>query len=80
VTFGGTQVGWMGLRSVPITTAFGYLSATSIAHIPVPVPISMMSCGLSAIGAWKYRCPRTSMMAQNCISIRSLSGSSLGRR
>jgi len=40
--FGGMKVGCVGARSVPITSADGYWSAMSMAHIPVPVPISMM--------------------------------------
>src|SRR5204863_6048813 len=35
--FGGTQLGWIGLRSVPITLALGNWSAKSIAHIPFGV-------------------------------------------
>jgi len=40
------------MRSVPITSAIGYLSAISIAQIPVPVPISRMRSGAVATGAW----------------------------
>ena len=28
LAFGGTQVGWMGLRSMPVTIPLGYFSAT----------------------------------------------------
>lgn len=30
LTFGGTQLGWMGERSVPMTSASGYSSAKSL--------------------------------------------------
>lgn len=66
LTFGGTHVGCIGLRSSPNTSALGYFSPTngisiislaqsfhilSIAHIPVPVPKSAILCGFSPIGA-----------------------------
>lgn len=35
------------LRSFPITSVPGYISAMSIAQIPVPVPISTMRYGVS---------------------------------
>lgn len=35
----GIQLGWIGLRSVPVTSALGYLSAMSTVQIPVPVPM-----------------------------------------
>jgi hypothetical protein len=44
--------GCMGLRSNPNTWAWGFSSATSIAHEPVPVPTSKTSCNLPfSIGA-----------------------------
>jgi hypothetical protein len=39
------------LRSIPNTSAEGYVSAISMAQMPVPVPTSRMRCGLSPIGA-----------------------------
>lgn len=66
LTFGGTHVGCIGLRSSPNTSALGYFSPTngisiislaqsfhilSMAHIPVPVPRSAILCGFSPIGA-----------------------------
>lgn len=44
------------LRSTPITSAVGYLSAISTGQIPVPVPTSRMRCGVSPIGAL-WSCP-----------------------
>jgi phosphoribosylcarboxyaminoimidazole (NCAIR) mutase len=41
--FGGTTVGWIGERSVPIPWALGYESAMSMAQMPVPVPMSSIS-------------------------------------
>jgi len=38
--FGGTKDGCVAAMSTPRTEALGYLSAMSIAHIPVPVPRS----------------------------------------
>jgi hypothetical protein len=35
--FLGTRVGWTGAKSNPITFAFGYSSATSIAQAPAKV-------------------------------------------
>jgi hypothetical protein len=32
--------GWMGLRSVPVTSAEEYSCANSIAQVPVPQPMS----------------------------------------
>ena len=47
----------MGLRSVPKTSADGYSSANSMAHIPVPVPKSRTFWGLGLIGArWDLPC------------------------
>src|SRR2546430_13082314 len=44
--FGGSQLGWIGLRSVPITLALGNWSAKSIAHIPFGIgkEIGRASC------------------------------------
>lgn len=39
-TFGGTRSGWTGERSVPIISASGNSSPMSMAHVPVPVPMS----------------------------------------
>lgn len=50
---GGTEMGWMGDRSVAITEAEGNWSAKSIAHIPVPVPRSRTRWGLEVMGARK---------------------------
>ena len=41
------HVGCTGERSVPVTVALGYRSAISMAHKPVPVPISRIRRGLS---------------------------------
>lgn len=51
------QEGWMGERSVPRTCAWGYFSANSMAHIPVPVPTSRtLTSPLRGIGA-RWRLP-----------------------
>ena len=55
---GGTQEGWMGERSVPVTMAVGKASATSIAQAPVPVPRSRICDGSEAMGARNRRPPR----------------------
>jgi len=39
-----TRFGCMGDRSVPVTCALEYSSAKSMAHIPVPVPMSRTLC------------------------------------
>jgi hypothetical protein len=50
---GGTTEGWMGERSVAMTEAEGNWSAKSMAHIPVPVPMSRTRWGFEAMGARK---------------------------
>lgn len=43
------------VKSIPITSAFGYRSAISIAQMPVPVPTSRIRCGFGLIGDWCSR-------------------------
>lgn len=75
---GGTNDGWVGERSVPITSAEGNWSAKSMAQIPVPVPISITFCGLSPMGARKSRPSRRRVNSWWPMSIASLASSSLG--
>ena len=49
--FGGTMFGCMGDKSVPRMVVSGYLSAKSIAQIPVPVPISRTLCDYISRGS-----------------------------
>lgn len=61
--FLGIQLGWIGLRSMPIIFALGKLWATSIAQIPVPVPMSRMRVGL-----WTGARKREDFSSANMIS------------
>lgn len=66
------QLGWTGERSVPITVELGYLSAISIAQIPVPVPTSKILIGFDR-GARCRLPPHRSVMTWCLRSIRSIS-------
>lgn len=48
--------GCMGVRSVPMTCVSGNASAKSIAHIPVPVPISR-AVWISFLSGARYSLP-----------------------
>lgn len=75
---GGTNVGWMGLRSTPMTSAIGYASPMSTHQIPVPVPKSRILLGFSPIGAKCSLSPQTATVIACFMSSRSCSCSSLG--
>jgi hypothetical protein len=56
--------GWVEERSLPITSACGLLSATSVAQIPVLVPTSRIPVGLS-MGARNYLSLRVNIPGQD---------------
>jgi len=66
----------VGLRSVPMISAVGYSSPTSIAHMPVPVPMSRMLPGLGPRGARKSLPP---IVRRSIPWVRSSRSSSLYR-
>ena len=68
------QVGCVALRSVPIIWELGNSSAISMAHMPVPVPMSSMFFGFSPIGARKSLSPS---VMRNIWCVKSRRSSSL---